>query len=71
MALSSLPLLVIMTMWNHLPESPRYDLLNGNVESMKKTLEKVAKDNGKPMPKGFVNARTTVTYTSCSQPTKS
>ena len=52
MALSSLPLLAIMALWNQLPESPRFDLLHGNMESLQKTLEKVAKDNGKPMPKG-------------------
>ena len=50
--LSSAPLLLILFMWNHLPESPRFDLLHGNVQSLQKTLEAVAKDNGKSMPKG-------------------
>ena len=68
--ISALPLVGIMALWNHLPESPRFDLLHGNIESLQKTLEKVAKDNGKPMPKGLVNARTTVTCTSCSQRAK-
>ena len=56
MGLSSLPLLVTMALWNHLPESPRFDLLHGNVQSLQKTLEIVAKDNGRPMPKGCGDA---------------
>ena len=52
--LSSLPLLVILTLYSHLPESPRFDLLHGNMESLQKTIEAIAKDNGKEVPKGLV-----------------
>ena len=52
--LSSLPLLVILTLYSHLPESPRFDLLHGNMESLHKTIEAIAKDNGKEVPKGLV-----------------
>ena len=68
--ISALPLVAILSLWNQLPESPRFDLLHGNMESLQKTLEQVARENGKPMPKGSVNARTTVTWTSCYEPTK-
>ena len=55
--LSSVPLIIILTTWNQLPESPRFDLLHGNMESLRRTLAMVAKENGKPMPKGSVWAR--------------
>ncbi|XP_037120830.1 synaptic vesicle 2-related protein isoform X4 [Syngnathus acus] len=35
-----------------LPESPRFDLLNGNVTKVMATLERIAKDNGKALPPG-------------------
>nr|KAG5690087.1 hypothetical protein BaRGS_016395 [Batillaria attramentaria] len=35
-----------------LPESARYDLTRGHYDSAVKTLERIAKENGKPMPLG-------------------
>ena len=35
-----------------LPESARYDITRGHTEKALATLERIAKDNGKPMPLG-------------------
>lgn len=52
--LSSAPLALILLLWGQLPESPRFDLLHGNRESLQHTLRTIAKDNGRPMPKGKI-----------------
>ena len=35
-----------------LPESARYDVARGHMDSALETLQRIAKDNGKPMPLG-------------------
>jgi len=35
-----------------IPESPRFDIARGMPERAMATLERIARDNGKPMPLG-------------------
>nr|KAG5696862.1 hypothetical protein BaRGS_035272 [Batillaria attramentaria] len=49
---SALPLLIFAACCVWLPESARYDLTRGHYDSAVKTLERIAKENGKPMPLG-------------------
>ena len=49
---SALPLLVFTFCCFWLPESARYDITRGHTEKALATLERIAKDNGKPMPLG-------------------
>lgn len=52
LGLSALPLLVFSACCFWLPESARYDMTRGNRERALATLERIAKENGKPMPLG-------------------
>lgn len=49
---SAIPLLVFSGCCFWLPESARFDMTRGNRERALATLERIAKDNGKPMPLG-------------------
>ncbi|XP_076434942.1 synaptic vesicle 2-related protein-like [Babylonia areolata] len=49
---SAMPLLVFALSCVWLPESARYDLTRGCYDRAVKTLERIAKENGKPMPLG-------------------
>ncbi|XP_034090093.1 synaptic vesicle 2-related protein-like isoform X1 [Gymnodraco acuticeps] len=49
---SSLPMAVFLCFCHWLPESPRFHLLTGKTGKAMETLARIAKDNGKPMPKG-------------------
>ncbi|XP_070204759.1 synaptic vesicle 2-related protein-like isoform X2 [Littorina saxatilis] len=49
---SAIPLLIFAVCCVWLPESARYDLTRGHYDSAVKTLERIAKENGKPMPLG-------------------
>ncbi|XP_056639219.1 synaptic vesicle 2-related protein [Diorhabda carinulata] len=49
LALSTGPLLVFALICPWLPESARYHVASGQTEKALQTLEKIAKDNGKPM----------------------
>ncbi|XP_049594164.1 synaptic vesicle 2-related protein [Syngnathus scovelli] len=50
--LSAVPMGIFLCFCLWLPESPRFDLLNGNVTKVMATLERIAKDNGKALPPG-------------------
>ncbi|XP_037120828.1 synaptic vesicle 2-related protein isoform X2 [Syngnathus acus] len=50
--LSAVPMAIFLGFCLWLPESPRFDLLNGNVTKVMATLERIAKDNGKALPPG-------------------
>ncbi|KAM9517129.1 synaptic vesicle 2-related protein-like isoform 1-T1 [Salvelinus alpinus] len=52
LGLSTAPLVVFVTFCFWLPESPRFDVLSGNMENAMKTLRLIAADNGKTMPLG-------------------
>ncbi|CAH1801775.1 unnamed protein product [Owenia fusiformis] len=52
LGLSSIPLSIFTVCCVWLPESARFDVARGNPESALKTLERIAKENGKPMPLG-------------------
>ncbi|KAJ8312585.1 hypothetical protein KUTeg_009958 [Tegillarca granosa] len=49
---SALPLLIFSSCCFWLPESARYDITRGQVEKALATIERIAKENGKPMPLG-------------------
>ncbi|KAL3041750.1 hypothetical protein OYC64_019848 [Pagothenia borchgrevinki] len=49
---SSLPMAVFLCFCYWLPESARFHLLTGKTGKAMETLARIAKDNGKPMPKG-------------------
>ncbi|BFZ04649.1 hypothetical protein BsWGS_07688 [Bradybaena similaris] len=49
---SAVPLLIFSIFCVWLPESARYDMTRGNYDKALKTLERIARDNGKPMPLG-------------------
>ncbi|KAL8604650.1 hypothetical protein ACOMHN_013430 [Nucella lapillus] len=49
---SAMPLLVFAVSCVWLPESARYDLTRGCYDQAVRTLERIAKENGKPMPLG-------------------
>lgn len=38
-----------ITLLQWLPESARYDVTRGNIEKAQATIERIAKENGKPM----------------------
>ena len=44
------PFLSLLSQW--LPESARYDVARGHMDAAMETLQRIAKDNGKPMPLG-------------------
>ncbi|XP_061658048.1 synaptic vesicle 2-related protein isoform X2 [Syngnathoides biaculeatus] len=54
LALSSAPLAVFLCFCPWLPESPRFDLLNGDRGKVVATLERIARDNGKALPRGRI-----------------
>ena len=42
-----------MVCWcQYMPESPRFDIARGMPDKAMATLERVARENGKPMPPG-------------------
>ena len=45
-------LIVVLCMSQWLPESPRFDIARGMPDRAMATLERVARENGKPMPLG-------------------
>lgn len=49
LGLSALPLLIFSACCSWLPESARYDVTRGNIEKAQATIERIAKENGKPM----------------------
>lgn len=49
LALSTIPLLLFALICPWLPESARYHVASGQTDKALETLEKIAKDNGKPM----------------------
>jgi len=50
LALSAAPGLIIYFIRRHVPESPRYLLVNGRLEEMRAVLTQVANENGVPVP---------------------
>ncbi|XP_071321888.1 synaptic vesicle 2-related protein-like [Trachinotus anak] len=52
LGLSALPMAIFLCFCFWLPESPRFDVLMGNRERAMRTLECIAKDNGKVLPQG-------------------
>ena len=52
LAVSALPLLIFTFACGWTPESPRYQVLSGNSQAAVKTLQRIAKDNGKEIPEG-------------------
>ena len=50
LALSAAPGLIIYFIRRHVPESPRYLLVNGRQEEMRAVLTQVANENGVPVP---------------------
>lgn len=50
LALSAAPGLIIYFIRRHVPESPRYLLVNGRQEEMRAVLTRVANENGVPVP---------------------
>ncbi|XP_055958029.1 synaptic vesicle 2-related protein isoform X1 [Patella vulgata] len=52
LGLSALPLLFFSMSCAWLPESARYDVTRGDYDKAVATLERVARENGKPMPAG-------------------
>ncbi|XP_029024039.1 synaptic vesicle 2-related protein [Betta splendens] len=56
LGLSTIPMAIFVSFCFWLPESPRYDMLTGRSDKAIATLERIAKDNGKPMPQGRIIA---------------
>ncbi|XP_057674107.1 synaptic vesicle 2-related protein-like [Corythoichthys intestinalis] len=54
LGLSATPLAIFLCFCLWLPESPRFDLLNGNQAKVMATLENIAKHNGKALPRGRI-----------------
>ncbi|KAM9841674.1 synaptic vesicle 2-related protein [Aulostomus maculatus] len=52
LALSATPMAVFVCLCFWLPESPRFDILMGKPEKAMATLIRIAKDNGKTIPRG-------------------
>ncbi|KAK3084065.1 hypothetical protein FSP39_007577 [Pinctada imbricata] len=52
LGLSATPLLIFSICCFWLPESARYDITRGQTDKAMATLQRIAKDNGKPMPLG-------------------
>ncbi|XP_046340133.2 synaptic vesicle 2-related protein-like [Haliotis rufescens] len=52
LGLSAIPLLIFSICCAWLPESARYDVTRGQTEKAFATIQRIAKDNGKPMPLG-------------------
>ncbi|GFN92729.1 synaptic vesicle 2-related protein [Plakobranchus ocellatus] len=52
LGISALPLLLFSIFCVWLPESARYDMTRGCYDKALHTLERIARDNGKPMPLG-------------------
>eukprot|EP00938_MAST-03A_sp_MAST-3A-sp1_P005072 g5072.t1 len=52
LVVSSAPLLLLLFLSPHVPESPRWDVENGNMESATRTLSKAAMINGTSLPPG-------------------
>ncbi|XP_064618538.1 synaptic vesicle 2-related protein-like isoform X1 [Lineus longissimus] len=64
LGLSSLPLLIFAIFCVWLPESARYDMTRGNTEKAYATLQRIAKENNKPMPTGrLVHSTTNIKQT--------
>ncbi|KAK2819139.1 hypothetical protein Q5P01_024700 [Channa striata] len=49
---STIPMAIFVCFCFWLPESPRFDVLTGDLEKAVATLTRIAKENGKAMPKG-------------------
>ncbi|XP_076614565.1 synaptic vesicle 2-related protein [Chaetodon auriga] len=58
LALSTIPTAVFVCLCFWLPESPRFDALTGKTEKAMATLTRIAKENGKAMPKGKMAVHT-------------
>ncbi|CAJ1070556.1 synaptic vesicle 2-related protein [Xyrichtys novacula] len=52
LGLSIIPMVLFLCLSFWLPESPRFDVLTGKQQKAVATLKRIAKDNGKAMPKG-------------------
>ncbi len=50
--ISSIPLFVFIIFSGYLPESARFNLVNGQKDLAEKTLDRISKDNNVPLPKG-------------------
>jgi len=55
LAISAIPLFVLMLFYPCLPESPRWDLANGNIDRAAATLQRAADRNGRELPPGKLN----------------
>ncbi|XP_073334329.1 synaptic vesicle 2-related protein-like [Pagrus major] len=56
LGLSTIPMAIFVCFSFWLPESPRFDMLMGKTEEAVATLTRIAKENGKEMPKGKMAA---------------
>ncbi|XP_041816100.1 synaptic vesicle 2-related protein [Chelmon rostratus] len=56
LGLSTIPTAVFVCFCFWLPESPRFDVLTGRTEKAVATLTRIAKENGKALPKGKLAA---------------
>merc|ERR1712183_515907 len=52
LGLSALPLFVLLLFYPSLPESPRWDIANGNTDRAFSTLQNAAAQNGSELPQG-------------------
>merc|ERR1719394_720080 len=50
-----LPLLILLSLWWMVPESPRWLIGSGNVEKAKEVIRKVASVNGREVPEHLLN----------------
>eukprot|EP01062_Namystynia_karyoxenos_P023307 TRINITY_DN19003_c0_g1_i1.p1 TRINITY_DN19003_c0_g1~~TRINITY_DN19003_c0_g1_i1.p1 ORF type:complete len:609 (+),score=158.22 TRINITY_DN19003_c0_g1_i1:176-2002(+) len=57
LVLSAAPLFILITLYPLLPESPRWDALNGNLKRATATLEQAARRNKRSMPPGVLVAQ--------------